>query len=80
MAFKAKNLRPLMDNVTTGVVPCVWMYFNEASDTVTTAGFIPKGYNVNAKDQVLVVTANGQSNAWYYASVSNGVITLTAEA
>lgn len=79
MAFSAKNLRPLGDVVTTGVIPTVWAYYNSGSDTVTTAGFIPAGYNVKAKDQVLVIAANGQSNAWYYASVSSGVITLTAE-
>ena len=79
MAFSAKNLRPLGDVVTTGVIPTIWVFYNAGSDTVTTAGFIPTGYGVKAKDQVCVVAANGQSQAWYYASVSSGVITLTAE-
>lgn len=78
MAFKAKNLRPLGDNATAGVAPQIWVYFNEGSDTVTTAGYIPAGYGVKAKDQVIVVPAAGTSVAWYYATVSSGVISLTA--
>lgn len=78
MAFSAKNLRPLGDNVTSSSVPVIWVYFNSASDTVTTAGYIPTGYNVKAKDQVIVIPAAGTSVAWYYATVSSGVISLTA--
>ena len=80
MAFKAKNLRCLGDNAVSGVSPQIWTYFNESSDTVTTAGYIPKGYGVKAKDQVIVVPAAGTSVTWHYASVSNGTITLTAHA
>lgn len=78
MAFNAKNLRPLGDTVTSSVAPVIWVYFNSASDTVTTAGYIPAGYGVKAKDQVIVIPAAGTSVAWHYATVSSGVITLTA--
>jgi phage gp37-like protein len=79
MAFKEQNLSCVSNNAKIGVVPAVWVYWNEATDTVTTAGYIPGNYGVKAKDQVLVIAANGQSNAWYYASVSSGVVTLTAQ-
>lgn len=78
MAFDAKNLRPIGDNVGSAVVPVIWTYYNGASDTVTTAGFIPAGYNVKAKDQVIVIDADGENNTWYHATVSSGVITLAA--
>lgn len=78
MAFDAKNLRPIGDNVGSAVVPVLWAYYNAGSDTVTIAGFIPGGYNVKAKDQVLVIDADGENNTWYHATVSAGVITLTA--
>ena len=78
MAFSAKNLRPIGDNTTNGVVPNLWVYFNSASDTVTTAGYIPNGYNVKAKDQVIVIPAAGTSIAWHYVSLSSGKLKLTA--
>lgn len=78
MAFKEQNLSCVSNNQKTGVVPAVWVYWNEASDTVTSAGYIPAKYGMSAKDQVLVIAANGGSNAWYHATVSSGVITLAA--
>lgn len=78
MAFKEQNLSCVSNNQKAGVVPAVWVYWNEAGDTVTTAGFIPAKYGMSAKDQVLVITANGGGNAWYHATVSSGVITLAA--
>lgn len=80
MAFKARNLRQIGDNTTNGVVPTLFMYYNEAGDTVTAAGYIPTGYNVKDKDQVLVVAANGQKAEFHYASVAAGIITLTKQA
>ena len=59
MAFDAKNLRPIGDNVGSAVVPVLWAYYNSGSDTVTTAGYIPAGYNVKDKDQVLVYGLSG---------------------
>ena len=78
MAFKAKNLRPLGDVATAGVSPVVYTYFNEAGDTVTTAGYIPSETSVKAKDQVVVIPAAGTSAAWYHATVASGKITLVA--
>ena len=54
MAFKEQNLSCVSNNQKTGVVPALWIYWNEGSDTVTTAGYIPAKYGMSAKDQVLV--------------------------
>lgn len=81
MAFKQKNLTPISNNVKTGVVPALWMYWNEDGDTVTTAGFIGSGYGISAKDQILVVDNDGGNNKFYNATVdAKGVITLVANA
>lgn len=74
MAFKLKNLRPLGDNATAGVSPMIYTYFNEGSDTVTTAGYIPVSTGVKAKDMVAVVPAAGTSIVWYHVT---GTTTLT---
>lgn len=78
MAFKEQNLSCVSNNQKTGVVPALWIYWNEASDTVTTAGFIPAKYGMSAKDQVLVIDGDGADNAFYHATVSSGVISLVA--
>lgn len=81
MAFKLTNLRPVGAHEASGVQPVLWTYFNEASDTVTTAGYLAKDCGVKAKDQVLVIAANGQTSKWHYASVAaDGKITITAQA
>lgn len=77
MSFNAKNLTPI-NVVKEGVIPSLWAFYNKDSDTVTTAGYIPYKTGIKAKDQVLVIPADGASNAWYHASVSSGVITLSA--
>lgn len=77
MAFKAKLLRPLGDNATGNSAPMMWLYFNEASDTVTTAGYIPASYGVKAKDMVAVIPAAGTSIVWYHVT---GTTTLTLAA
>jgi hypothetical protein len=80
MAFKNENLSSVANNCKTGVVPALWMYYNEANDTVTTAGYIPAHYGVSTRDQVIVVKSDGTS-AFYHATVSNaGVVTLVANA
>lgn len=80
MAFKLTNLRPFGNNETSGVQPALFVYWNEAGDTVTSAGFFDKDCGVKDKDQVLVIAANGTTNAWHYATVaSTGAITLTAQ-
>lgn len=78
MAFKAKNLRPLGDNTTAGVVPALWVYFNADSDTVTTAGYVPTSYGVKEKDMVAVIPAAGTSMAWYHVVLTSGKLVLTA--
>lgn len=78
MAFKAKNLRPLGDNAVSGVSPMIYTYFNEGSDTVTTAGYIPTKYGIKAKDQIIVIPANGHDATWYYVTVSGSTATLVA--
>lgn len=66
-------------------LPQVWQYFS--SDTVTSAGYIPKDEGVNAGDRVEVIditySAAGlitaYANTQYYAKAdANGVLTLEA--
>ena len=80
MAFKEQNLSCISNNAKIGVVPALWMYWNEAKDTVTTAGYIPANYGMKAKDQVIVVDNDGGNAVWYNATVSSGKITLVANA
>lgn len=81
MAFKSENLTPIANNTKLGVVPALWMYWNEANDIVTTAGYIPANYGMKAKDQVIVVDNDGGNAVWYNATVAaSGVITLVANA
>ena len=80
MAFKVNNLSCVSNNAKRGAVPAVWIYWNEASDTVTAAGFIPAHYGVAAKDQIMVIDSDGGNNTWYHATISGGVITLVANA
>ena len=80
MAFKEQNLSCISNNAKIGVVPALWMYWNEAGDTVTAAGYIPASYGMKAKDQVIVVDNDGGNAVWYNATVSSGVITLVANA
>lgn len=81
MAFKSENLTPIANNTKLGVVPALWMYYNEAGDVVTGAGYIPKHYGVKAKDQIIVIDNDGGNNKFYNATVdASGVITLVANA
>ena len=79
MAFSIDNLKSVGNNQGSGKTPVLWIYNNAAGDTVTTAGFIPNKYGMAARDQVIVVPANGKG-ALYNATVSSGVITLVANA
>jgi hypothetical protein len=57
------------------------MYWNEAGEAVTGAGYIPKHYGVKAKDQIMVVDNDGGNNEFYHATVDGaGVITLVKNA
>ena len=78
--FNAENLSCVWNNAKIGKVPAMWFYYNEAGDSVTDAGFIPAEYGMRAKDQVIVVDANGDNDVWYHATVVGGKITLVANA
>lgn len=79
MAFSLENLTCIANNAKSGVIPAVWEYYNKGSDTVTSSGFFPASCGVKAGDKILVVTTTASdAPAWYYASVSSGVITLAA--
>lgn len=79
MAFSLDNLKTIGNNQGRGKTPQLWVYNNAAGDTVTTAGFIPSNVGMAARDQIIVVPANGKG-ALYNATVSNGVITLASNA
>lgn len=78
MSFKAKNLRPIGDNATRGVVPSLWLYYNEDGDNTTSAGYIPTSYGIKAKDQVCVVPSAGTTASWYHVTVSGDTATLVS--
>lgn len=79
MAFNANYLKVLGDQTTASYMPVIWVYYNPDGDTVTTAGYIPVGYNVKAGDRVIVIPKSG-AVAWYSAAVADNVITLSADA
>ena len=78
MAFKLDNLTTMANTTKTGVVPAIWSFWNEAGDTVTTAGYIPAGHRISAGDQILVIDSDKENNTWYHATIAAGVITLVA--
>lgn len=77
MAFNLDNLKTIGNNQGAGKTPLLWTYYNSNSDTVTTAGYIPSNVGMSARDHVLVVPASG-IGTMYVATVSSGVITLSA--
>lgn len=77
MAFSLDKLKTVGNNQGRGKTPLYWIYDNTDGDTVTTAGFIPSNVGMSAKDQVLVVPSSGVGTL-YAATVSSGMITLTA--
>jgi hypothetical protein len=79
MAYNRDNLTPIGNNAKRGSVPCVYAYWNEGSDTVTTSGFFTNVFEMKAADQVLVIDADGSGNTWYHvSSVTDGAATLVA--
>lgn len=85
MAFEIKNLGSEIVNVKTIISNCpkYWIYFNEAGDTVTAAGFIPDtvvaSVGIQAGDRIRVIPATlTQKDVEYHAVISNGQLTLTA--
>lgn len=79
MAFSLDNLKSIGNNQGSGKTPMLWIYNNAGGDTVTAAGYIPANVGVKARDQIIVVPANGKG-ALHNATVSSGVITLVANA
>jgi hypothetical protein len=67
MAFNRENLSIVVNNVKAGVVPSQWLYWNEASDTVTTANFFADGA-LRVGDQIDVLVANFTSITRYRVS------------
>lgn len=79
MAFELVNLSCITNNAKSGVVPSIWEFYNKNGDTVTTAGYIPFETGIKNNDRVLVLASTASVQpAWYYATVSSGVVTLTA--
>ena len=80
MSYKLQNLTQIGNNGKAGVVPALWMYWNEDDETVTTAGYFAPNSGIKLRDQIMVISADNGSIAWYHASVneSTGVITLFA--
>lgn len=77
--FKLVNISCVANNAKSGVIPSIWEYYNSDGDTITTAGYIPYGVGVKNNDRVLVLGSTASvAPAWYYASVSSGVVTLAA--
>lgn len=79
MAFNLANLSCIANNAKSGVIPALWEYYNSNSDTITTAGYFPPNCGIKAKDKILVISATASDMPmWYYASVTSGVITVSA--
>lgn len=79
MAFSKLRLTAFANNAKNGYAPTLWAYYNSASDTVTTAGYIANTYGLKAGDKVLVITATAANlPVWYYVSITSGVVSLVA--
>lgn len=81
MAFKIENFGSEVANakaVLGGV--CYYRYFNAGGDTLTTAGYFPGNLGLKVGDRICVIPATlTNADAWYYvASVSAGVVTVSA--
>lgn len=80
MAFNRENLTIVANNAKAGEVPKQWLYYNEASDTVTDAGFFTD-YRLAVGDQIDVLVAAYTSIGRYRVSaVSDGAATVVASA
>ncbi len=79
MAFSKLRLTTFGNNAKSGVSPAIWIYYNSAGDTVTTAGYIANTYGLKAGDKVMVITATPANlPVWYYVSITSGVVSLIA--
>lgn len=77
MAFSRERLTCYANNARTGVVPALWLYYNEAGDTVTGAGYI-KDNRMAVNDVVKVIGADHKIAEYYVSAVTAGAATLTA--
>ncbi len=81
MAFNRENLTIMANNAKAGVVPTLWLYWNEASDTVTAAGFFTDK-RLAVGDQIDVLVAAFTSFIRYRVSAvsATGAATVTSAA
>lgn len=76
MAFNRENLTAVANTLKSGVVPVLYVYFNEANDTVTTSGFFTDNRLV-VGDQIDVVASDYTARVKYRVSaVSEGAATI----
>lgn len=80
MAFNRDNLSIVVNNIKSGVVPSLWLYYNDGDDTVTTAGFFTD-YRLRVGDQIDVLSDDYTTVTRYRVSaVSDGAATVIAGA
>nr|DAE46869.1 MAG TPA: hypothetical protein [Caudoviricetes sp.] len=77
MAFSREKLTCYANNARTGVVPALWLYYNDAGDVVTSAGFV-KDNRMAVNDVVKVIGKDHKIADYYVSAVSAGAATLTA--
>ncbi len=78
MAFDRKNLTIIGNNAKAGAVPAQWIYWNEDSDTVTSAGYFVDS-RLTVGDQIRVLVAAYTSFVEYRVSaVTDGAATVIA--
>lgn len=78
MAYSIDNLIPVAGNGKRGNAPMLYAFWNEAGDTVTTAGyFANKALSVG--DQIEVIADDYTTSVKYRVSaVANGAATVVA--
>lgn len=81
MAFKITNFGSEVANAKSilgGI--CYYRFFNEAGDTITTAGYFPSNLGLKVNDRICVIPADpSNADVWYYVSaVTDGVVTVAA--
>lgn len=77
MAFSRDKLTCYAGNARTGVVPALWYYYNDAGDTVTSAGFIEDN-RMSVNDVVTVIGADHKMADYYVSAAADGKATLKA--
>ena len=77
MAFSRDRLTCYANNARTGVVPALWLYYNVAKDTVTSAGYIEDN-RIAVNDVVTVIGTDHKMAEYYVSAVTSGKATLVA--